>query len=243
MGEAPPSEFPNSPPPFTSATSAVSTGNNPLIILWCCPSLAVAPPSWRLQCRLEAGVTAQIRTVPSSEGAIYLSPGQRPGSKTLPFSGAEPRKGEIALRAACGSRAAWWDVRLLSYISSASPLLSAGNCLLPTAYRPLRACQSSTYPPRTARHSSTRTKSAGSRPFIQVPASNRFRVANNAEPIQFHQSVRNLDPSSLWKLHRRVLLGMTIRGPLPISAACFISTWIFGGRRTSFLKTIESNPL
>jgi hypothetical protein len=30
----------------------------------CCPNLAVAPPSWRLQRRLEAGVTAQIGTVP-----------------------------------------------------------------------------------------------------------------------------------------------------------------------------------
>jgi len=29
-----------------------------------CPNLAVAPPSWRLQCRLEAGVTAQNRTAP-----------------------------------------------------------------------------------------------------------------------------------------------------------------------------------
>jgi hypothetical protein len=29
----------------------------------CCPNLGVAPPSWRLQCRLEAGVTAQTRTV------------------------------------------------------------------------------------------------------------------------------------------------------------------------------------
>ena len=32
-----------------------------LIRLWpemeCCPNLGVAPPSWRLQCRLEAGVT------------------------------------------------------------------------------------------------------------------------------------------------------------------------------------------
>jgi hypothetical protein len=30
----------------------------------CCPNLGVAPPSWRLRCRLEAGVTAPIRTVP-----------------------------------------------------------------------------------------------------------------------------------------------------------------------------------
>ena len=30
----------------------------------CCPNLVVAPPSWRLHCRLEAGVTRQIRTLP-----------------------------------------------------------------------------------------------------------------------------------------------------------------------------------
>ena len=33
---------------------------------WCCPNLAVAPPSWRLPCRLEADVTVQIRIVPKS---------------------------------------------------------------------------------------------------------------------------------------------------------------------------------
>jgi len=32
--------------------------------LWCCPNLVVAPPSWRPRCRLEAGVTGQIRTLP-----------------------------------------------------------------------------------------------------------------------------------------------------------------------------------
>ena len=36
---------------------------------WDCPTnLNVAPPSWRLRCRLEAGVTTQIRTAP-----VFLS--------------------------------------------------------------------------------------------------------------------------------------------------------------------------
>ena len=33
----------------------------------CCPNLNVAPPSWRPQCRLEAGATAQLRTAPECE--------------------------------------------------------------------------------------------------------------------------------------------------------------------------------
>jgi hypothetical protein len=84
---------------------------------------------------------------------------------------------------------------------------------------------------------------SGKPTMCQRAHSDSFRVADNAEPIQFHQSVRNLDASSLWKLHRRVLLGMIISEPQPISGACFISTWIFGGRRTSFLKTMQSNAL
>jgi len=31
----------------------------------CCPNLCVAPPSWRLQCQLDAGVTAQIGSAPT----------------------------------------------------------------------------------------------------------------------------------------------------------------------------------
>ena len=36
----------------------------PLSMGGCCPNLVVAPPSWRLHCRLEAGATGQIRTLP-----------------------------------------------------------------------------------------------------------------------------------------------------------------------------------
>ena len=54
-----------------------------------CPNLNATPPSWRLQCRLEAGVTPQNRAVPRSRclvnsgGGLYNKQGRSVTGKAI----------------------------------------------------------------------------------------------------------------------------------------------------------------
>ena len=55
------------PPKLKAIQTALDLKNRQIanhLNFGCCPNLVVAPPSWRLHCRLEAGVTRQIRTLP-----------------------------------------------------------------------------------------------------------------------------------------------------------------------------------
>src|SRR5271157_2419912 len=66
-------------------------------------------------------------------------------------------------------------------LPTAHCLLPTAHCPLPTAHCPLPTahCLLPSSSPPTARHSRARTQSAGSRLFIQLPANDSSRVAND----------------------------------------------------------------
>ena len=66
-----------------STLDSSSSPNEPVAAQQCCPDLDVAPPSWRLLCRLEASVTAQIRAAPTQR----LSGNCRPDREWAACSG------------------------------------------------------------------------------------------------------------------------------------------------------------